>query len=208
MARPSKKPKARRASRSRKAKKPRLYSRYDPVTGEKVRVTRDDPRFDEWSSRKASKKTRAARLKREDPLAYARTFGLEAVKKRAERQATVTGGRIAKTVAPALVAGARAALASPIVQAAGAVGLIGAAIYAMQKIGERMDRSDGEKINAISLQFAHTQSEVAKQYGGKWANVPEDVRTKLVNGYKKAISDVTAYRRGTLRPSLAIPYGR
>jgi hypothetical protein len=93
-------------------------------------------------------------------------------------------------------------------QAAAAAGLIGAAIYGMQKVGERLDLADGEKINRISLQFAQTQKEVAAKYGGRWEAVPPEIRNKLVNGYKKAITDVTAYRRGTLRPSEAIPYGR
>lgn len=183
-----------------KAPKPRKYTRYDPESGRKVSVTADDPRFTDWPERKPSKYAREGYKLADKPVEYVAT---EAVKT-ARRKGTT----VAKAVLAPIAAGARAALAIPAVQAATAVGLVGAAIYAMQKIGERMDLSDGAKINAISNQFVHTQQETAKHYGGRWEKVPEDVRNKLVAGYKKAISDVTAYRRGTLRPSEAIPYGR
>lgn len=163
-------------------------------------VTADDPRYSEWPSRKPTKYEKQANKFLDKPVEYATT---EAIKKLHRRGSTAV-----RTALAPLAAGARAALALPAVQAAAAIGIAGAAIYAMQKIGERMDLNDGAKINAISQQFAHTQAEIAKKYGGSWQRVPEDVRTKLVNGYKKAISDVTAYRRGTLRPSQAIPYGR
>lgn len=50
---------------TRRASRGRLYVRYDPDTGERVEVTRDDPRYDEWSNRKprasSSGRSRASR---------------------------------------------------------------------------------------------------------------------------------------------------
>jgi hypothetical protein len=50
--------KRRSASGSRKRSTAgKKYKRYDPLTGLKVMMTKDDPRYDEWPSRKPSKKT-------------------------------------------------------------------------------------------------------------------------------------------------------
>ena len=71
----SAKPKARGGARAtRRTRAPRTYVRYDPDTGERVLVTADDPRFDEWTNRKprASRAPSAPRARRAATAAKSR----------------------------------------------------------------------------------------------------------------------------------------
>lgn len=52
---------ARKGTATRGAARERTYVRYDPDTGERVLVTRDDPRYDEWTNRRPS--ARSARMR-------------------------------------------------------------------------------------------------------------------------------------------------
>ena len=46
-------------STTRRGAGERTYTRYDPATGRKVKVTQDDPRYDEWPNRKPSRRALA-----------------------------------------------------------------------------------------------------------------------------------------------------
>lgn len=205
---------ASRKRSSRKARAPKLYKRYDPVTGELAKVTKDDPRYEDWRRTRGTVASRKKALARSDPLEYARTFGLKAVKQRAERAATTAVSRVGRRIAaPATAAVAPtlarfAPLALPAVVAAGTVAA-GVAAYLALARNERI--AAGERINQISREFVAHQRELVRQLGVTgWLQVPSDLRNKLVNGYKAAIAEVSKgiYHAGSLRPSQQLPYGR
>jgi hypothetical protein len=172
-------------------------------------VTATDPRYTEWTNHKPSKRAKLQEKILSAPGEYVK--GRAA--KIAEDSAKHVAVSVLRAAAPVAIAGSRtvagAILGSAVATGVAATALIGGAIYAMQKIGEHLDVSDGEKINSISRTFVDTQQKVMAQYRVRsWDAVPADVRNKLVSGYKSAISGVTAYRRGYLKPSAMIPYGR
>jgi len=82
----------------------------------------------------------------------------------------------------------------------------------MGRIGQLRNLAAGERANRISREFVATQQKVMQQFRvARWEDVPADVRTKLVSGYKKAIADVYSTAvplAGTIRPSQSLPYGR
>lgn len=181
-----------------------------------MRVTKDTFEYAEWPSRKPTKKKLQREALKRDPLGVGTQLVAEAVKKSASRTVERETGRIARTVAQSGAVAATAtalrttaAAAAPLV---GAVGLIGAALYAMGKIGQARNVAAGERANRISRQFVDTQRAVMKQLGVRsWEAVPSELRTKLLNGYKAEIARVytTAVPlAGSIRPSQALPYGR
>lgn len=196
------------------AKKAKLYTRYDPTTGQKVRVTADTFEYQQWPSRKPSKKKIARESLKTDPVGtlgmLGATAGKKAVERAGERAASSVlragRGRIATTVLG--TAGSLAASSAAVALAA--AGAVGAAIFAMGEVAKRVDVALGDRANAISRQFVATQQQVIKQYGGsRWEDVPLDIRTKLVNGYKAAIAKVySGVHTGVFAPSQQIPYGR
>lgn len=199
-----------------KAKKARLYTRYDPETGQKVRVTSDTFEYAEWPSRKPTKKKLQRESLKRDPIGTSAQVITEAVKKSAARTVERETGKVARRVGGSAAVGAAAtgarASAAAIAPAVGAAAVIGAALYAMGRIGELRNVAAGERANRISREFVAAQQNIMKQLGvGRWDDVPADLRTKLVNGYKKKITEVystTVPLAGTIRPSQSLPYGR
>jgi hypothetical protein len=178
------------------------------------KVTKDDPRYTEWRTTKGTVATRKKSLLKKDPLTYARTFGVKAVSQRAERAAGAAASRTARSVsrpilaAVAPIAARLAPLAVPGIIAAGTVAA-GVAAYMALARNERL--AAGERINQISREFVQHQQDVIRQLRvASWAQVPAELRTKLLNGYKAAIDEVSkgVYHAGSLRPSQQIPYGR
>lgn len=212
--RTAKKPRAKRAAKAKKPKAPKTYKRYDPVTGALAKVTKDDPRYDEWRTTKGTVASRKKKLLKEDPLEYAQTFGVSAVKKRAERAVSTTVSKAARKVsAPvgAALAPTLARLAPFAIPAVITAGTVAAGVAAYMALARNERKSAGERINEISREFAEHQAEVVKQLRvANWQAVPAELRTKLVNGYKAAITEVASgiYQQGSLRPSQQIPYGR
>jgi hypothetical protein len=197
--------------RKSKPKKAKLYTRYDPETGQKVRVTADSYEYTAWLSRKPSKKKQTRAALKSDPVGTLGILGATAGKKAVERAGERAASGALRAGRGRLVAAATALATSSTVGALAAAGAVGAAIYAMGKLAEAYTVSLGERANQISRQFVATQQQVIKQYGGsRWEDVPADLRNKLVNGYKAAIQKVYAFQpiQGTVRPSQQIPYGR
>jgi hypothetical protein len=193
-------PKARKArKKSTRTKKPRLYKRYDPVDGHLEKVTRDDPRFDEWRTTRGTVASRKKKLLREDPVEYARTFGVTAVKRRAERSAETVVARTARAAArPA--AAALAPFASRVAPFIGPVATLAAGAIALLLLQNRSVRNArlalGERINALSLEFVKQQQLMAQQYHVEhFGDVPAEARTRLLNGYKQALDQLTAATR-------------
>jgi hypothetical protein len=202
-----------RAAKRKKA--PRTYVRYDPIDGTRVKVTRDDPRFEEWSSRKSSKKTRETKLKREDPLAYAQTVGIRKAKQHFERAAEHAVIGVVQKGARVAASAARSGALSEGVTAAGAalpaLGVVGALAAAGILGGWLMDKATdttGDKINRISRAFVAAQGELIRRTGVKsWQQVPEGPRTKLLAEYKAALTHV-AQNPGLARFEKTPTFGR
>lgn len=188
----SKKPKA------PKPKKAKLYTRYDPVTGKSAKVTIDDWRYDEWSSRKLTKKAREKKLLVDDPLKYVTSVGIESVAKKTGtkviRQAKTAARKQLPNVGRLVTPGALAAGAAI---TAGLAGLA-AAFVVGEQIAKSGKRALGERINQLSYRFVETQNALIKQFRGThWSDVPEQVRNKAVADYKKLLSIATSQAQGT-----------
>lgn len=205
--RTSKSKRKRSATRSASAKKARLYTRYDPEVGTKVRVTSDSWEFANWPSRKPSKKRLQRESLKRDPLGTLGTIGTTAGKKAIER-AGETAARTALRAAgiPAILAGARGAVATAAggvtvagVAAAASVAAILAAGYAvMSHIAASGTVALGDRLNTISTRFVETQRQLIRAAGVRtWEQVPAAVRTKAVADYKRAISTASAQGRGS-----------
>lgn len=200
----------------KKATKERLYTRYDPETGQKVRVTKDTFEYEEWPSRKPSKKKIQRAALKADPIGVGSQVVTEAIKKSAARTVERETGKLTRKAAGSVAVGSAAATAratvAAVAPAIAAASIVGGALYAMGRIAQLRNVAAGERANRVSREFVATQQAVMKQLRvSKWEDVPSDVRTKLVNGYKKAITEVYSTAvplAGTIRPSQAIPYGR
>lgn len=193
-----------------------MYTRYDPETGQKVRVTKDTFEYAEWPSRKPTKKKLQRESLKRDPIGTSSQMVAEAVKKSAARTVERETGKVTRRIAGSGVAAAAASTAratvAAVAPAIAAASVIGGALYAMGKIGQLRNVAAGERANRISREFVSAQQTVMKQLRvSSWDQVPADIRNKLVAGYKKAIADTYATvvpLAGTIRPSQTLPYGR
>lgn len=194
-ARAPKQPKKPRAKKVKKAKAPKLYKRYDPVDGHLEKVTRDDPRYDEWRRSKGTVASRKKALLKKDPLEYAKTFGADTVRKRASRAAETAVLRVGRKVAPLALAGA-SRVASVAVSLAPLAALSAAALAAILLQNRSVANARlalGDRINALSLAFVEQQKRLAAEHGVKtFGEVPAAPRAALLAGYKQALSQLVA----------------
>ena len=189
-----------RRSRKKKAapraKKARLYTRYDPETGQKVRVPAGTYEYLNWVSRKPSKKKIARAALKADPLGYIGQAGVIAGTRAAERVGERVGrtvlrrasgvGLTAAAAAAAELGGATLALAA--VPIAAAIG--GALLY--------YSTQPGAEENKLSLQFVAAQKTLMQETGAKtWQGVPEAARTRLLDDYKHALQRIAEVRAAT-----------
>ena len=189
-----------RRSRKKKAapraKKARLYTRYDPETGQKVRVPAGTYEYLNWVSRKPSKKKIARAALKADPLGYIGQAGVIAGTRAAERVGERVGrtvlrrasgvGLTAAAAAAAELGGATLALAA--VPIAAAIG--GALLYDSTQ--------PGAEENKLSLQFVAAQYTLLQESGGKtWLGVPESARTGLLEDYQHALQRIAEVRAAT-----------
>lgn len=190
------------SSRSRKkkaaprAKKARLYTRYDPETGQKVRVPAGTYEYLNWVSRKPSKKKIARAALKADPLGYIGQAGVIAGTRAAEKVGERVGrsilrkyGGVAATTAAAAAAelgGATLAIgALPIAAAIG-----GALLY--------YSTQPGAEENKLSLQFVAAQKALIQEtHARDWAGVPIAARTRLLDDYKHALQRIAEVRAAT-----------
>jgi hypothetical protein len=183
-------------AKAKTSKKTRLYTRYDPTTGQKVRVASDTFEYRDWPSRKPSKKKIQREALKSDPLGTLGQLGVVAGTRSAERLGTQAGrsivrrlttGRVAAAVAAAeaLGVGTAVAVALPIAAA------LGGALY-------YYSLQPGADENRLSLQFVDAQKKLIQESGAKtWMGVPEEARTRLLNDYKRGLARIAEVRRAT-----------
>lgn len=207
------KPRAPKKKKAPKAKKARLYTRYDPETGQKVRVPNTSFEYYDWPSRKPSKKKVARAAFKADPIGTTGTLAQTAAKRAVERSAERVSSQVLRRATPVAV-GAAGALARAGGVAAAALpplGVVGAIAAAGILGGWLMDKatdSTGDKINRISLAFVAAQQELMKRTGTtSWAKVPEAPRNKLIAEYKAALAHV-AKNPGLARFEKTPTFGR
>lgn len=183
-----------------RAKKARLYTRYDPTTGQKVRVTADTFEYRDWPSRKPSKKKLAREAFKTDPIGTTGTMlqlaGKRSVEKIGEHVA-VGVLRKGRGLLPVAAAGALEALGSTAL--VGTAALTAAALTAvfLQNASVKNSRlALGDRINALSREFVKQQADMARAYGvAHFADVPAEARNRLLTGYKDALAALTASAR-------------
>jgi hypothetical protein len=170
------------------------------VTGELAKVTKDDPRYDDWRKTRGTVASRKKALLRADPLEYAKTFGLKAAGQRASRTGAAIASRVVRKVAP-IAGGGLASLGSTALRFAPLAGLTAAAIAAVLLQNRSVSNARlalGEKVNALSRAFADAQLQLAKEYRvPSFGHVPVEARTRLLNGYKEALA---AAQKATIIP--------
>jgi hypothetical protein len=196
----SRRARATSTTRSRKSlsggRKPkaRKYTRYDPVTGRKTSVTEDDPRYDEWPTRKPSKYQKEASKLYEKPGEYLAEKAVRAAHRRTGPARTAVSGGLA------------ALAKSPVVQVAvgGAVSIAAglAIITAADALAQALAKSGrlalGEKLNRLSTDFVDTQRTLMRAYGvSDWAHVPAEVRAAALTSYKRNLATASAQAQGS-----------
>lgn len=193
---------ARAATRKRApkkaAKKARLYTRYDPETGQKVRVAADSFEYAEWPSRKPSKKKLQRESLKRDPLGTIAQVGTIAGKRAVER----AGERASRDVlrqlgtggtAAAGVGAARRAVSGLAVPALAAGAGLSLAIALGESLRGAARVSTGNVIEKLSRQFVVNQAALVRATGARsWQEVPKEARDRLVRDYKSAIATASA----------------
>jgi hypothetical protein len=186
----------RKRTTSTRAKKARLYTRYDPETGQKVRVTADTFEYANWVSRKPSKKKIQRAALKADPLGTIGQVGLAAGTRAAEKIAE----RGVRTVARKYgVAGAAAAAEGAAALGYGSVAL--AALPIAAALGGALyyySLQPGAEENKLSLSFVAAQKTLMQQtHAATWTDVPEQARNRLLNEYKAGLKRIAEVRRAT-----------
>ena len=187
---------ARKQKKAARAKKARLYTRYDPTTGQKVRVTRDSYEYANWVSRKPSKKKLQRELLKSDPIGALGQAGVIAGTRAAERIGTSVGRTVARRVGTGALATAAATAAE-----LGFGGVALAALPVAAAIGGALlyySTQPGADENQLSVQFVAAQKTLIQESGVKrWQDVPQAARDRLLNDYKTALARIAEVRRAT-----------
>jgi hypothetical protein len=155
-----------------------------------VSVTADDPRYDDWPSRKPGKTAKLAAKLRDRPVQLAAEEATKHIATTLRRKGRGSLGTALKTAVGGItLAGAGTVAASASILAAG---------YLVADTIARNERVKlGDRLNAISLRFAETQRRLEEAFGTtKWDGVPADVRAKAVRDYKSAIATATSRAQG------------
>lgn len=182
-------------SRSR-SRKPRTYVRYDPETGAKVRVTSDSFEYQNWLSRKPSRKRQARAALLSDPFGTTATAAQKAAIRAGERIVEHTAKSAIRRYGGAAVAAATTAAAE-----IGGAGLAVAALPIAAAIGGALlyySTQPGAEENKLSLQFVAAQKTLMQQTrAATWQQVPEAARNRLLNDYKTSLRRIAEVRRAT-----------
>jgi hypothetical protein len=155
-----------------------------------VSVTADDPRYDDWPSRKPSKNSKLAAKLRDRPLELAAEEGSKHVARQLRSKARSSLGTAAKT--------AIASSAGLITAAAASAAILATAYVVADQIAKNQRVKLGDRINAISQRFVAAQQDIERKYGTtRWADVPADVRAKWLSDYKRALGTANSQAQGS-----------
>jgi anti-sigma factor RsiW len=180
------------------------YKRYDPFTGAMVQVTKDDPRYSEWRRTRGTVASRKKQMLREDPVEYAQTFGTQTVKRTAQRKVEQAAGRIVRRALPAVAASPALQKAAGALPVIGTVGLLAAAGILGGWLMDKATKTEGDRLNALSLAFVKAQEEMKRRAGVRtWLEVPSEPRNKLYREYLDAIKYINSTGLSRFQPRIA-----
>lgn len=157
-------------------------------------VTADDPRYEEWPSRKPSKYQKEASKLYEKPGEYVAEKVIKAAhRKTSGVQKTLAGAvaTVARNPVVATVAGGAASIAA-------GLAIIAAANTLAQQLAKSGKLALGDKLNALSRDFVTTQRTLIRAYAvSDWQHVPQQVRDEAVKGYKAALATASSQAQGS-----------
>lgn len=179
------------APRAKRAKKARTYVRYTE-TGQRIKVTKDDPRYLSLTNRKPSKRAKLQAQIISDPGSY--------VAKRAKaagtRAAEHAVANVVRKYGPGAVETALGTAAA--IGTAGLVAIAGAAAAALGAQLLVSAAREGAQEHALSLQFVNAQKELIARSGVRtWQQVPEAARTRLLGDFKRGLARIAEVRKAT-----------
>ena len=187
--------------KAKKARKARLYTRYNPLDGTKAKVTADDPRYGLWLSRKPGKKKirqeRAAEL-----LGGSKAGGV--IAEEVARKAVTSAGRIGSRVATGTFRGAAGKLAAPAVAAlaglgaAEAGGLAGAgavSFFFTRWAADSLGKNLADREQAALTAYVAARNKLVRDTGARdWSGVPAGQRAALFTAYQNTLKKIRAPR--------------
>jgi len=187
---------ARKGTSTRGGPRERTYVRYDPDTGERVLVTRDDPRYDEWTNRRPrasrtssrSRSTASSSGRRRKTKTQRET---DAAIRRITTEATRAGLRLSAAAARGFASMAAAAGMSTAAAAALVVGT-GIAAYAATRwlIGRIEDVTDpAYRREQVALAYRRARVDWEKREGRKLTRTEHDF---LARNFKDALRALDA----------------
>ncbi len=143
----------------------RKYSRYDPVTGRKVSVTEDDPRYQDWPSRKPSAAQKRVNQVTQDPGGF--------IRKETEKAVGKAVGQGITKARPAIVAAV-----TKYAPTALKLSLIGAAGYAAYWLTSKLQTVRFKTWDDLQYELAnrvrHARQAAAAEYGRPLT--PEEIK--------------------------------
>jgi len=184
-----KSPSTRKRTTSKSKRKARLYTRYDPETGQKVRVPSDSYEYGAWLSRKPSKKKQTRQALVNDPVGTLGMLGATAGKKAVER-AGERAGRSVLSSARAAGLGAIGLTAAGVGAAATSAAILAAGYHVMSKVAAANTVKLGDRINAISNRYIETVRQL------KAAGASDQALKNALRDYKQALSTAAAQAQG------------
>lgn len=157
-------------------------------------VTADDPRYEEWPSRKPSKYQKEAAKLYEKPGEYIAEKAVRA----AHRKTSGVRKSVAGAVATIAANPAVRVVAGGAVSIAAGLAIITAADAVAQQLAKSGKLALGEKLNALSRDFVTTQRALIRAYDvADWQHVPQQVRDEAVKSYKRALATASAQAQGS-----------
>lgn len=154
-------------------------------------VTADDPRYDEWPSRKPGKTSKLAAKLRDRPLELA-------AEEASKHVATTLRRKGRSSLSTALKAAVGGVSLAGLGAVAASASILAAGYLVVDTIARKQQVKLGDRLNAISLRFAETQRQLEAAFGTtRWEGVPADVRAKAVRDYKAAIATATSQAQGS-----------
>lgn len=163
-----------------------------------MRVTKDTFEYEEWPSRKPSKKKLQRESLKRDPIGTVGQVAVTAGKRSAEKIAERTARDVLRATGASGAVGAlgavarRAVVAAAVPAAAAGVGLALAISLGEALKGQARVRT-GDAINKLSRQFVENQRALERVTGARnWDEVPKEARDRLIRDYKSAVATAAA----------------
>lgn len=149
--------------------------------------------YENWVSRKPSKKKIQRAALKADPLGTLGQLGAVAGKRALER-AGETAARTGLRTAKIAGLGALGVTGTAVAAAATSGAILAAGYLVMDRVARTQQAKLGDRLNAISNRFVETQRQLQLAFHGR---VPDDVNRKALADYKRALATANAQAQGS-----------